>query len=292
MCLLEDVIVQKILWSLLLIATMTSVACIQNVTAPPVSTGGNTAPTIVRFAASPTSVFTGGTSNLSWEITNAASASIDHGIGPVALKGNMSVSVSSTTTYTLSANNKYGDSSATAQVIVTGPAPAGNPSTYNLPVVVTFAVSPSNIESGGTALLRWEVQNSFDIDITPGMSIIPTKGSAEVSPPFPTTYKLTARNAQGSIIATTTLTVSGVHPDAETPVIKYFTATPYVIKKGESAILSWESAEASSVSIDKGVGTVDGSGTIRVTPDSTTTYMITAVNPRGGQFQSTTVNVR
>jgi hypothetical protein len=37
---------------------------------------------------------------------------------------------------------------------------------------------------------------------------------------------------------------------------------------------------------------VDGSGTARVTPDSTTTYMLTAINPRGGQFQSTTVNVR
>jgi hypothetical protein len=253
---------------------------------------GYKTPVIVIFEASPSSIAAGSAVTLNWEITNASSVSINQGLGSVALKGNRAVTPSSTITYTISATNQYGSSTASTQVIVKGSPPIGTPSSFNLPVVAIFTAEPANIMSGSTAILKWEVQNSFDIDIAPGLSIIPPKGSREISPAFPTTYILTARNAQGSIIATTTLTVSGVPPDAETPVIKYFTATPYVIKKGESATLSWQSAGGSSASIDKGVGTIDGSGTVRVTPESTTTYMLTVVNPRGGQFQTTTVNVK
>jgi hypothetical protein len=204
----------------------------------------------------------------------------------------MPVTPLATITYTLSATNQHGTSTAPAQVIVQGTRPTSTPSSFNLPIVAVLKVEPANIASGGTAVLSWEVQNSFDVSISPGFSIIPVKGSREVSPPFPTTYKLTTTNDRGTIIATTTLTVSGVQPNEETPVIKYLTATPYVILKGESSTLSWKSVEGSSASIDNGVGTVDGSGTARVTPVETTTYMLTVTNPRGAQFQTVTVNVR
>ena len=141
-------------------------------------------------------------------------------------------------------------------------------------------------------MLAWEVQNSFDVEIQPGFTIIPPKGSRQVDPLFTTTYKLTANNGQGSIIATTTLTVSGALPNEETPVIKFFTVTPYVIRKGESAMLSWQSTDGSSASIDNVPGIVSGSGTTQVTPAQTTTYMLTVTNPRGAQFQTVTVNVR
>ena len=126
-------------------------------------------------------------------------------------------------------------------------------------VVTVFMAEPANIEMGSKATLKWEVQDSFDVEISPGLTIIPPKGSKEVAPAFTTTYKLIANNSDGSILATTTLTVSGVPLNEETPVIKYFTAIPNVIKKGESAVLSWQSVEASSATIDKGVVIVDGS---------------------------------
>jgi hypothetical protein len=283
---------RKTLLAALLLSILASTSCVKVVAPPPPTSGGGDAPRIVSFVADPSSIYTGGTSALKWEVTNAGSVNINQGIGPVALKGNSSAAPSSTTTYTLTATNRYGSSTATAQVIVMGPPPAGNPSSFNLPVVAVFSVEPANIVSGSTAVLRWDVQNSFDVEIEPGPSIISPKGTREVSPPFLTTYKLTARNAQGSILATTTLTVSGTPPDAETPLIKYFKADAYVIKRGESTILSWESMNGSSASIDKGVGTIDGSGTVRVIPETTTTYMLTVVNARGGQFQTVTVNVR
>ncbi len=245
---------------ILLVATAALAGCVQTV-APPVATSSpvsTAAPTIVRFEALPSTVPPGETSTLQWEVTGAASATIDQNIGPVALKGNMAVTPASTTTYTLSATNKYGTTTAPAQVIIRGNAttPSGAPQTYNLPVVTVLKVEPANIVNGQTAMLTWEVQNSFDVTISPGLSIIPPKGSKEVSPVFTTNYILTTNNEHGSIIATTTLTVSGVQPNEETPVISYFMATPYVIKKGESATLSWKSTGGSSASIDKGVGIV------------------------------------
>jgi len=258
----------------------------------PAAGASSLTPTIVIFEAAPPNIKAGDPSALTWEITNATSVNINQGIGQVALKGNMAITPASTVTYTLSATNKYGSSTATAQVTVTGTMPVSTPDTFHLPVVAVLTVQPANIVSGQTAVLMWEVQNAFDVAISPGLSIIPPKGSREVSPAFSTTYKLTTTNNNGTIIATTTLTVSGVPPGVETPVIKFFTATPYVIKKGESAILSWQSTEGSSASIDKGVGIIDGSGTTRVTPAETTTYMLTVTNPRGAQFQTTTVNVK
>jgi len=249
-------------------------------------------PTVVRFEASPTTIRSGESTTLQWEITNAASASIDQNIGPIALKGNMSVAPTTTTTYTITAMNKNGTSTQMAQVIISGSVPPPPPDTFHLPVVTLLTVQPANIVSGATAVLSWEVQNSFDVSISPGFSIIPVKGSREVSPAFTTTYKLTTGNSSGTIIASTTLTVSGTPPSDETPIVSYFTAVPYVIPLGQSATLQWKTSGGSSVTIDNGVGIVDGTGSKQVTPSQTTTYLLTVINPRGAQFQSTTVNVR
>lgn len=168
------------------------------------------------------------------------------------------------------------------------------PASFNLPTVALFAAQPSNIMSGNYATLAWDVRNSFDVSIEPRFGVIRPSGSQPVNPPFTTTYKLTANNTEGSILATTTLTVSGAYPSVDTPVVKFFTADPYVIRKGESAILSWQTVGGSSISIDKELSTGywPAEGTAEVSPQATTTYMLTVTSPDGGQFQTVTVNVR
>jgi hypothetical protein len=146
--------------------------------------------------------------------------------------------------------------------------------------------------SGSYSTLTWDVRNAFDVAIEPGLSIIRPQGSQPVNPPFTTTYKLTATNSQGSILATTTLTVSGVPPTIDTPVVRNFTASPSVIRPGGSSILSWQTDGGSSVSIDRGVGTVPATGSTQVSPTATTTYMLTTTSPEGAQFQTVTVNVK
>ena len=189
-------------------------------------------------------------------------------------------------------NNQYNPPPVSTPPPSTGSLPQSTPSSFNLPQVAVFNVQPGNVMSGQSATVTWDVRNAFDVVIEPGFGIIRVNGSKMVNPPFSTNYELTATNDQGSILATTTLTVSGAFPTIDTPVIKYFTANPYVIHKGESAVLSWQTTSGSSASIDRGVGTVPGEGTARVSPETTTTYMLTVTSPDGAQFQTVTVNVK
>jgi hypothetical protein len=69
--------------------------------APPASTCSGT-PNIASFSASPATITMASTSSLTWgAVTNAEAVEIDNGIGGVATPGNVVVSPSSTTTYTM-----------------------------------------------------------------------------------------------------------------------------------------------------------------------------------------------
>src|SRR5437762_8966869 len=68
-------------------------------------------------------------------------------------------------------------------------------------------------------------------------------------------------------------------------------ANPTSINKGESSTLSWNSTDASQLSIDPGVGTVTAEGSTKVTPSDSTTYTITASGPGGSATASAAVSV-
>jgi hypothetical protein len=82
---------------------------------------------------------------------------------------------------------------------------------------------------------------------------------------------------------------TGVSPT--TPLINSFSASPTTITAGESSTLSWSATDATSVTIDHGVGTVALSGTTAVNPTTTTTYTLTATNSAGSVTAATTVAV-
>jgi hypothetical protein len=163
----------------------------------------------------------------------------------------------------------------------------------NFIYTVTQQNQPANTIADHPILISWDVRNAFNVVIEPGLTTIPIKGSSQITAPrFTTMYKLTATNDQGSILATTTVTISGILPTIETPVINYFTANPYVTHKGDEATLSWQTVGGSAVTIDKGgLGTVSGEGTAQVSPDETTTYTMIVTGPAGAQYQTVTVNV-
>jgi hypothetical protein len=173
----------------------------------------------------------------------------------------------------------------------TAPAPADAVSSFNLPEVTVFSVKPSNIVREYPAVLTWDVKNATDVVIEPNIGIVPAAGSKDFTTPLITTnYKLTATNAQGSIIATTTLTISGDIPGRDAPVVREFAARPYVIKKGESSILTWKTVAASAVTLDG--TTVAADGSMRVTPGETSVYNLVATRSDGTQYQTVTVNVK
>ena len=94
------------------------------------SSGGNTPPKpqIQSFIAQPTTLpAAGGSSTLSWTVTDATSLSVDNGVGALspATSGTKVVSVSSTTTFNLDATGAGGSASKAATVTVCDSAGVG-----------------------------------------------------------------------------------------------------------------------------------------------------------------------
>ena len=87
-------------------------------------------------------------------------------------------------------------------------------------------------------------------------------------------------------------------PVVARPIVKFFTAEPSTIERGQASSLRWEVTGAETASINQGLGVIGTSpsgGTIAgnrsVFPSNTTTYTLTASNSGGTVTESVTVNV-
>ena len=69
------------------------------------------------------------------------------------------------------------------------------------------------------------------------------------------------------------------------------TASPSTITPGQSVVLNWSTTDATSVTIDNNIGTVNANGTQNVTPTATTTYNLVARGDGGSSEASATVTV-
>jgi hypothetical protein len=151
--------------------------------------------------------------------------------------------------------------------------------------IVRFQASPDRIRMGEQSTIDWQVLNADSVTITE-IGSVPGNGTRAVSPARTTQYRLTARNAAGEATATTTVVVEELPPAQFTTC----TVSPMNILAGESATISWASANADQVTISPG-GSVGLSGTQVVTPTQTTTYTLTATNARGPVTCTVTVQV-
>ena len=76
------------------------------------------------------------------------------------------------------------------------------------------------------------------------------------------------------------------------PAVESFTATPSLIAGGESTTLKWQITGADAVEVNNGIGSIDSvSGSLVVSPTSTTTYILTATNGGGVVASEVTVGV-
>ncbi len=78
-------------------------------------------------------------------------------------------------------------------------------------------------------------------------------------------------------------------PPAAAPTAS-LTASPNAVDKGESTTLTWETTNATDVSIE-GIGAVQANGSQPVTPSDSTTYRLTAKGPGGTQEATARVTV-
>jgi hypothetical protein len=236
-------------------------------------------PIIESFEASPTTVLAGGEVTLSWETDNALHVELNHGIGQQQAKGSVVVRPTESTVYVLTAYGQAGN--ATAEVTVTVAAP-------NTPVILEFLAQPAAVQRGGSVTLRWTTQNAVSVDIDNGAGTgLPASGTVQVTPLDTTTFTLTARGTNGTATAQRTVTVT-VPP----PSVTSFGATPVSITLGQSTTLSWQTTDATSVDIDNGAGTgLPASGTVQVSPTTTTRYALVARGPGGQANAEVTVSV-
>jgi hypothetical protein len=152
--------------------------------------------------------------------------------------------------------------------------------------IVRFQAVPGQIRSGDQSTLDWQVLNADSVSISE-IGTVPANGQRAVSPTRTTQYRLTARNARGEVSAVASVVVE------EQPRAQFLacSVSPMNILVGESATISWATANADTVTISGGIGSVDMAGNRVVTPTESTTYTLTANNPRGPVNCSVTVQV-
>ncbi|MBX4187217.1 MAG: right-handed parallel beta-helix repeat-containing protein, partial [Candidatus Doudnabacteria bacterium] len=84
--------------------------------------------------------------------------------------------------------------------------PPPPPPTPTLPTA-TISVAPTSITSGLSATLTWSSTNATSVSINQGIGTVAASGTRSVNPTVTTTYTITATNTDGTVTASTTLTV-------------------------------------------------------------------------------------
>jgi phospholipase C len=190
----------RILLSLALSATAGLLAGCAGSVATPVPM-----PPSVTFAASPTTIAAGASATLTWTSAHASSATINSGIGTVALSGSTPVTPAQTTTFTITVSGS-GTATATAQATVTVTQP-GAPT-------VTIRANPSSVISGQSSALTVVATNSSQVVITDNVDsnsypLLANGGTQSVNPSATTIYTATATGANNqTATSTATVTVS------------------------------------------------------------------------------------
>jgi hypothetical protein len=236
-------------------------------------------PTAIReFRAQPASIAQGQCASLFVAASSATSLTIDQGVGALQQSFNAQWSVpnrcpTATTTYTLTVSGPTGTVTGQATITVIPPPTA------------TFTAAPSTISEGEAASLSWTTSNATTVSIDNGVGAVAASGTTSVSPSTTTTYTLTASGIGGSTTKQVSVVVTPPKPQIN------FTASPRTIAEGERSTLSWSVLDATTVSIDQGIGNRPVSGSASVSPGSTTTYRLTATGPGGSSSAQVTVTV-
>ena len=157
-------------------------------------------PPSVIISASPAAIVSGGSSTLTWTTTNAATASIDNGVGTVPVNGSVSVSPTATTTYTITATGSGGSASTSVKVTVETALPT-----------ITFSATPDTIPPAGSSTLAWTTTDATAVSIDQGIGAVDQNGSHAVTPTSETIYKLTATGPGGTATASVTVKMLDAH---------------------------------------------------------------------------------
>src|SRR5262245_42768318 len=95
-----------------------------------------------------------------------------------------------------------------AKKVATPPPPAPAAPT------VSLQASPTMIQKGESATLKWSSTNATELNLSPGVGRVAAEGSQEVRPETSTTYTITATGPGGSAEDSARITVAEAPPSA------------------------------------------------------------------------------
>ncbi|MBC7836172.1 hypothetical protein H7X87_00120 [Acetobacteraceae bacterium] len=224
---------------------------------------------VCMLYASPSTIEKGNSATLSWNSTNATSATFNQGIGSVAPDGSRSVSPQQTTTYTGTFSGQGGTVTCSKTITVIVPHKPGP--------TCEMWVSPSSIKKGDDAKLSWASTNANSATINQGIGSVDVDDSVTVSPNKTTTYTGTFYGSNGqqvtcnaTVIVKTKVPHKNLSCDLEVSDNK--------VSSGDKVTLTWDSEDADKGSINHGIGRVNESGSKKVTIKDTTTFTGTFSN--------------
>ena len=240
------------------------------------------------ISASSTILDDRGCTRLTWRTENAASASINQGVGTVTPtdRGSKEVCPNAKQTYTLTATGEEGADPPTDTASVT---------VYLQPPTASLTADPTTIFPGERTMLSWTTTNAVSGSIN-GEAITSSdlpSGSKQVQLNSSHAYTLSVLGRMGADPSTDTDDAYvTVVPRPDSPSIDSFGASPTTITAGDCTTLSWTTTDADSASINQGIGSVpvDGSRS-SVCPDSTKLYTLTATGAEGAQPRTDTASV-
>ncbi len=159
-------------------------------------------PRVLRFTATPAQINAGQSSTLLWAVENATSVNITT-LGSVETTGAQGVTPAQTTTYTLTARNRFGETTATATVTVSTTEPPPPSAVTLTGCTASPTVSP---RAGDPVQLLYTSANATSVSISQ-VATAGLQGPVTVNPFTNTVYTITARGANNQT-ATCTLAVN------------------------------------------------------------------------------------
>ncbi len=178
-----------------------SATTIIKVTVVPVVPPAGTAPRIIRFNATPPDILNTEKSTLNWVVENADVVNIV-GIGAVPLTGSQQVGPQTTTNYTITAKNQYGETSASLVITVS-----------QATSINSCMATPATINVGDSSVLTYTAFNATTITVS---GIGNVTGGVSVKPIVTTSYTITAigPRSQASCLVTVNVNPPVVTPPA------------------------------------------------------------------------------
>ena len=150
----------------------------------------------------------------------------------------------------------------------------------------TISASPTSVTSGQSSVISWTSSNGVSAKLN-GASVA-LNGSTTVNPTATTTYTIAVADSSGK---TTSQSVSvAVNAPTSGTVAAGVMASPTSIKSGQSSVITWDTRNAVSATLNGKAVALNGSMTVQ--PTATTQYKVVGTASNGStDWGSVTVTV-